>query len=269
MSPAPLSENVTIITGASRGLGRAMAFQLADRGAWLALASRDESRLQEVAAECRERGTRAIAVPTDVTAELQCKRLVERTRSEYGKIDTLVNNAGISMFARFDELTDLKVLERIMMVNYFGSVYCTFYALPHIKATKGRIVAICSLAGKTGLPTRTGYSASKHALAGFFEALRVECDPDGVSVTIVFPGFIATGMRERILDKDGNPLGKSPYTEEGLMTADQCARLTVQAIARRKRELVMTTRAKVGQWLKLIAPGLVDDIARKAVAKGR
>ncbi len=269
MSPAPLSGNVTIITGASRGLGRALAFQLADEGAWLALASRDESRLQEVAAECCRRGTRAIAVPTDVTAELQCARLVARTRSEFGRIDTLVNNAGLSMFARFDELKDLKVLDQIMRVNYFGSVYCTFYALPHIKQTKGRIAVICSLAGKTGLPTRSGYSASKHALVGFFDALRVECERDGVTVTIVFPGFVATGMRERILDKDGNPLGKSPYREERLMTADECARLTVRAIARRKRELVMTTRAKVGQWLKLIAPGLVDDIARKAVEKGR
>jgi short-subunit dehydrogenase len=269
MKGMSLAENVVVITGASLGLGRELALQLADRGAWLALAARDENRLEEVAARCRQRNAKAIAVPTDITREFECARLVEQTILEYGRIDTLVNNAGWGMFARFDELQDLKVLEQIMQVNYFGGVYCTYYALPFLKMTKGRIVGICSLAGKTGLPTRTGYSASKHALAGFYDSLRIECEKDGVSVTVIYPGFISTGIRERALGADGKPLGKSPYEEKGLMPVEKCAQLTVKAIAGRRRELVMTLRGKVGQWLKLVAPGLVDTLACKAVEWGR
>jgi short-subunit dehydrogenase len=268
MKKLPFRENVTIITGASFGLGRELAQQLADQGAWLALAARDANRLGEVAVECSRRGARAIVIPTDVSKQSQCANLIERTVAEYGKIDTLVNNAGQSMFARFDELRDLRVLEALMQVNYFGSVYCTFQALPYLKATKGRIVSICSLAGKTGVPTRTGYSASKHAIAGFCEALRVECEKDGVTVTVIFPGFVATGMRERALGPDGMPLGLSPHSETGVMTVEKCAQLTVKAIIDRRRELVMTIQGKVGQWLKLAAPRLVDSMARKAVERG-
>ena len=269
MKRPTLAENVVVITGASLGLGRELALQLADQGACLGLAARDADRLEEVAVRCRQRGAKAIVIPTDVSQHSDCARLMERVVSEYGRIDTLVNNAGLSMFARFDELQNLKVMEQLMQVNYFGSVYCTFYALPHLKGTRGRIVGICSLAGKMGLPTRSGYSASKHAVAGFYEALRVECEKDGVSVTVIFPGFVATAIRERALGPDGRPLGRSPYSETGVMTVEKCTRLMVKAIADRKRELVMTIRGKVGQWLKLAAPRLVDNLARKAVERGR
>ncbi len=268
MRRTPFRQNVVIITGASSGLGRELALQLADQGAWLSLAARDKDALEDVAEQCRQRGARAIAVPTDVTEDLKCANLIERTVAEYGKIDTLVNNAGVTMAARFDELEDLRVLEKVMQVNYFGSVYCTFHALKHLKATRGRIVCVSSLSGLTGIPTRTGYCASKHAVTGFFESLRTECEKGGLSVTVIFPGFVSTGMRERALGPDGKPSGKSPYSETGMMTTEKCCHLMLKAIAGRKRDLVMTTRGKLGRWLKLVAPGMVDGIAGKAIEQG-
>ncbi len=152
-----------------------------------------------------------------------------------------------------------------------GSVYCTFYALPHLKQTRGRIVGVSSVAGKNGVPTRSGYAASKHALVGFFDTLRIELADGGVSVTVIYPDFVATEIRERAFGPDGRPLGKgnSPVREAEVMTAEQCARLIMKAMAGRQRELVMSPRARFGQWLKLIAPGIVDDIARRAIEEGR
>ena len=262
-------QNVVVITGASSGIGRALALQLAEQSAWLALAARDRQRLEQVAQLCREGGGRAIVVETDVSQQAHCERLIERTLQEFGRVDTLVNNAGVTMWARFDELQDLAPLERIMQVNYFGSLYCTYAALPHLKQTRGRIVAVSSLTGKTGVPTRSGYAASKHAMVGFFDSLRIELAGSGVSVTIVYPDFVATETRQRAFGPDGKPLGQSPVLEGQVMTADECARLIVRAAARRKREEVMGLRGKVGQWIKLIAPGLVDRIAMKAIRRGR
>jgi short-subunit dehydrogenase len=262
-------ENVVIVTGASDGIGAEVARQLAGQGAWLALAARDAEKLEAVAADCRARGGRALAVPTDVAEQAQCRRLVERTMEEYGRVDTLVNNAGIGMWARFDEMTDLAPFERIMQVNYFGSVYCTHYALPHLKRSRGRIVGVSSLTGRTGVPTRSGYAASKHAMAGFFDSLRIELADDGVSVTMIYPGFVATDIRRRAFGPDGRPLGESPVREGEVMTAEECARRTVDAAAARRREVVMTARARVGMWLKLIAPAAVDRIARRAIERGR
>jgi len=262
-------ENVTIITGASEGIGRELALQLADKGAWLALAARDASKLEDVAAQCIKRGARAIVVPTDVTQQSQCEQLIERTVSEYERIDTLINNAGLSMYSRFDELQDLTILERIMQVNYLGIVYCTFYALPYLKKTKGRIVGMCSLLGKAGAPTRIGYAASKHAAVGFYDSLRIECSGDEVTVTVICPDFVSTGIRERSLGADAKPLGTSTLNEARIMTVEKCVELTIKAIIQRKRELIMSMRGKVGLWLKLIAPKLVDNIARNAIEKGR
>jgi len=265
--------NVVVLTGASSGIGRALARQLAAEGAWLVLAARSQDELEDAVRECLEAGAgagaRAIAVPTDVGDEAQCRALIERAVAEYGRIDTLVNNAGISMWARFDALRDLEGIERIMRVNYLGAVYCTFHALPHLKRARGRLVGVASLAGRTGVPTRTGYAASKHAMAGFFDSLRIELADDGVSVTMIYPGFVATGVRRHAVGPDGRPLGESPVQEDAVMTADECARLTLRAAARRQRELVMTARGKVGQWLRLVAPSLTDRIAARAIARGR
>jgi short-subunit dehydrogenase len=271
MADAPFRDNVVVVTGASAGIGAELARQLAARGAWLALAARDAARLDEVAAECRAAGGRAVAIPTDVGDEARCRALVERTVAEYGRVDTLVNNAGIGMWARFDEVTDLAPFERIMRINYLGSVYCTFYALPHLKRSRGRIVGISSLTGKTGVPTRSGYAASKHAMAGFFDSIRIELDDSGVSVTMIYPGFVATEIRERAYGPDGRPLGagNSPVREREVMTVEECARQTLQAAAARKRELIMTARGRIGWALKLVAPTLVDRIAKKAIAEGK
>ena len=269
MNKSHFFQKAVIITGASAGIGRELALMLAEQGAWLALAARNAERLEEVAAQCRQRGGKAVVVPTDVTEQSQCRNLIERTLAEYSRIDVLINNAGISMWARFDEIADLSLIEQIMRVNYFGSVYCTHYALPFLKETQGRIVGISSLTGKTGVPTRSGYAASKHAMAGFFDTLRIELADYGVSVTMIYPGFVATEVRQRAFAKDGKPLGISPVREDEVMTVETCARLIVQAAAQRKRELVMTLRGKLGMWLKLIAPGLVDRIARKAIEEGR
>jgi short-subunit dehydrogenase len=269
MKDAVLRENVMIITGASSGIGRALALQLAQQGAWLALAARNVDQLESVAADCRRYSGRAIVVPTDVAEQAQCQSLVEQTVAEYGRLDTLVNNAGISMWARFDELKDLSVFERIMRVNYLGSVYLTAYALPYLKQTQGRIVAVSSLAGKNGIPTRSGYAASKHAMAGFFDSLRIELTETGVTVTVIYPGFVKSEIRERAFDADGQPLKKSPVREAEVMTPEECARIMIDAIARRKREEVMTWRGKLGLWVKLIAPGLVDRMARRAIEQGK
>jgi short-subunit dehydrogenase len=268
MSENPFRENVTIVTGASSGIGRELAYQLADQGAWLSLAARDFDRLEAVAETCRARGGRAISVQTDVSDAEQCQRLIERTIAEYQRIDTLINNAGQTMWALFDEMQDLQPLETVMQVNYFGSVYCTRYALPHLKQSKGRIVVVASLAGKTGIPTRSGYAASKHAVIGFFNSLRIEIARYGVSVTIVDPDFVATQTHQRAFGADGKPLGTSPVQAERVMTAETCARLILQAAAHRKRELVMG-RGRFLIYLLPFIPGLIDRMAQRAIETGK
>jgi len=268
--PAPLGKDaVVLITGGSAGIGEALALQLAGRGARLALAARSADALTAVAEACRARGGQALAIPTDVADEAACRAFVDAAAETYGRVDALVNNAGISMWARFDEMDDLAPLRRIMDVNYFGAVSCTHAALPHLLASHGRIVNVASLTGKTGVPTRTGYAASKHAMAGFFDSLRIELMDTGVTVTTAFPGFVATGVRRHAYGPDGAPLGDSPVQEDRVMTAETCARIILDAADARQREVVMTARGKLGQWAKLVAPGLVDRMARRAIEEGR
>ncbi len=266
----PFRDNVVILTGGSSGIGLELARMLARQGARLALAGRAEAPLEAAARECASLGGEAFAVPTDVARQEACRTLVARTLERFGRIDTLVCNAGISMSARFRELEDVSFFEQLMQVNYLGSVYCTHFALPHLLATRGRLVAVSSLAGKTGVPTRSGYAASKHAQAGFFDTLRIELAGTGVSVTVAYPGFVATPVRERAFGADGKPLGagRSPVREEKAMPVDECARLILDAMAARRREEVMTLRGKLGQLVKAVAPGIVDRIARRAVERG-
>ena len=258
-----------VITGASSGIGRELALQLARQGARLTLASRQADLLEELAAECRSLGGQATAVPTDVTDREQCKALIRKAVETYGKIDMLINNAGITMWALLEEITDLDIFEKIMKVNYLGSVYCTYYALPYLKQSRGRLVAVSSLTGKDGVPTRSGYAASKHAMVGFFDSLRVELIGSGVSVTIIYPGFVDTGVQARGFGPDGRPLGINPLQLNKIMTVQECARLSIKAMADRRREEVMTLRGKLGQWIKLFAPALVDRIALKAIREGK
>jgi short-subunit dehydrogenase len=269
MATSIFEDKAVIITGASSGIGRELAYQLAKQGAWLSLAARNGERLATVARECQARGGKAVAILTDVSEQVQCAKLIQQTVDHYQRIDMLVNNAGITMWADFEEVLDMGFYEQMMRVNYLGSVYCTYYALPFLKKTQGRIVGISSLGGKNGLPKRSGYVASKHAMTGFFDSLRIEIADYGISVTMIYPGFVATETRERALGADGKSIGKSPVREDEAMTAEDCVQLIIQAAAARRRELVMTWRGKIGLWLKLIAPGLVDRIAQKAILEGR
>jgi short-subunit dehydrogenase len=259
---------VTIITGAASGIGREMAYQLAEQGACLSLADCDAEGLENVAAECRSRGCQAIAVQTDVCQQAQCTGLIQDTVTAYAKIDMLINNAGTTMYTNFEKISNLSLFEDLMRVNYFGSVYCTYYSLPYLRKTHGRVVAISSLAGKLGLPTRTGYAASKHAMIGFFDSLRIELDGCGISITVACPGFVATEIRKRALGADGNPLGKNPVPQKNnMMSAQDCARIILRAAAKRKREVIMTWQGKIGLWLKLIAPGWLDWAVRKYMSQ--
>lgn len=266
---ARFAGRVIVITGASSGIGAEMARQFAAEGAWLVLAARDAAKLEAVATECRARHaeSRALVVPTDVTIEAQCRALVERTMAEYARLDVLVVNAGMSMSARVDEITDIAVFESLMRTNFLGCVWCTVPALPHLKASRGQIVVISSLAGLTGVPKRSAYAASKHALAGFYDSLRIELAADGVAVTMVHPGFVYSDINLRALSADGTPYGERAYrrkTNETMPTAE-CARQILQATASRRRELIMTAKGKVGRLLKLVAPQFVDYLARRAV----
>ena len=261
---------VVIITGASKGIGAELARQLAARSVKLVLAARNEAELTAVAEECRKLGaTGVITVKCDVAVEHDCQTLVTAALLAFGRIDVLVNNAGMSMWARFEDIKDLAILDRIMRVNYMGAVFCTGYALPHLRETGGRIVGIASLAGRTGVPTRTGYSASKHAMTGFFDSLRIELDGSGVSVTMIYPGFVSTGIRENATGPDGKAILVSPVKEGEVMRVEDCAARILKAIERREREVVMTARGKIGLFLKLFAPSLIDRMAKRAIETGR
>ena len=258
-----------VVTGASSGIGEAIALRLARDGASLALVARDRVRLDAVAVRCAALGGRAVVIPADVGVEAECRAAIDAAVRAFGRLDMLVNNAGITMWARFADLAALEPFEAIMRVNYFGSVWCTHAALPHLIASRGRIVAVSSLAGRTGVPTRTGYAASKHAMAGFFDSLRIELAGTGVSVTVAYPGFVRTATRERAFGADGRALGESPVREGEVMSAEECARRIVAAAVARRREVVMTLRGRVGLWLRLVAPNLVDRMAARAIARGK
>lgn len=258
-----------ILTGASEGIGRALALALASQGARVALAARDAARLEELARECRARGGEALVVPTDVANEVDCGWLVETTLQNFGGIDIVIHNAGITMWSRFDAVADLEIFERLMQVNYLAPVRITSLALPHLKQSKGLIVAVASLAGLTGVPERSGYAASKHALIGFCDSLRIELRGTGVDVTVIAPDFVVSEIHKRAIGPDGEPLGESPMQVAKIMTADECARGIVTAIGNRQRLLVMSARGKSGRWLKLIAPSLIDRIAERAIRERR
>ena len=258
-----------IITGASEGIGRALALDLAGQRARLALAARSADRLEELSRDCEARGAEAITVTCDVSAEADCQRLVEETVARFGALDALVANAGRTMWSEFEALEDLRVIEQVMAVNYFGAVYCIRAALPHLRRSGGRLAAIASVAGLTGVPARSGYCASKHALIGFCDSLRIELADSDVSVTVVAPDFVVSEIHRRALGSDGQPLGQSPMQEDKIMTAERCAELIVDAMAKRRRLLVTSARGRLGRWLKLIAPGLIDRIARKAIEERR
>lgn len=255
---------VVIVTGASAGIGRALALKLAGQGAQVALAARRTDRLEQIAAECRSLGGQALVVPTDVADEAQCKALVAQTIGAFGRLDMLVNNAGLAASALFDDFPDLRLFRLTVDVNFYGAVYCTYYALPYLKQSRGRIVAVSSLGGKSAIPYNTPYCASKYALHGFYDSLRMELRQSGVSATVVCPWWVATEFHTAQLNKDGVPRGetrgKDMYTSK-TMSAERCAEIVLAAAHRRRREVVMGPGALL--WLKLLAPGLLDWLAMK------
>ncbi|MES2317188.1 MAG: SDR family oxidoreductase [Pseudomonadota bacterium] len=259
---------VVIITGASDGIGAEIARQLAKNegaGIGLALAARNTAMLDAVAAECAAFGAHTLVLQTDVAVQDDCKRMVAATVERFGRLDALINNAGRSAHALFEDVNDLGWYEDLMRVNLWGSVWCTHAALPHLKATRGSIVAVSSLAGLVGVPGRTAYGATKFAVTGFFEALRSELKGAGVSVTTAFPGVVATRIRHRGYNAEGKEHGASSLKEDNAMPVEECARLIVDGMNSRKREVVMTAKARIGRFLKLIAPGVIDNMALAAV----
>ena len=260
-----LKGKVIIVTGASEGIGRAVCLKLAESDTRLVLSARNEGRLIELQKEVEAKGSKALVVVTDVTVEKECIDLVEKTVAEFGQLDILVNNAGQTMWTTLENMTDTSLFERLMQLNFFGTLYCTFHAVSHLKKTRGRIVMVSSVAGITGVPTRTAYCASKHAVIGFSESLRIELKKSGVSVTIVAPEFVLSEMHRRALDHQGNPLGVSPLQESKIMTSEECAELIVDATVKRQRLLLTGNRSKIGRFLKLFAPELMDKIAAKAI----
>lgn len=250
-----------IITGASSGIGRELALRLALCGACLTLTARNTELLEEVIGLCREKGAKAVFLAADVSQQADCSQLVEKAVDTYNRIDILINNAGIAMFARFDELNDLKAAESLFKTNFWGGVYCTHYALAYLKQTKGSIVMVNSGSGKFPMPLGSIYSASKHALTGFTDALRAELKGSGISVTSIFPDWVATGITGRALDFSGKPFGSLHPREEDAMSPQVCAGMILNAVARRKREVYTSLRQRFGVIFRSFAPGITERLA--------
>ena len=261
---------IVIITGASDGIGAELARQWAAQhgaGLRLVLNGRQLPKLQAVAAHCEALGATVLVHAADLSTQAACEGLIQATTVAFGGIDVLVNNAGMSAHALLEDVQDLAWYEQLMRVNHWSAVWCSHAALPWLKASQARLVAVSSLAGLVGVPGRTAYSATKFAMTGFFEALRVELQPAGVSVTIAYPGVVATEIRYRGYGANGQPAGRSGLDERGAMSVDTCARLILDGTLQRERDIVMSAKGKLGRWLKLIAPGLVDRLALKALNK--
>jgi len=250
-------DKVVIITGASSGIGAATAREFAANGSKVMLAARSEVKLKEIVSEIKAKNQEASYVVTDVSKENDCRNLIIKTVEKYGTIHILINNAGISMRAVFDDV-DLKVLHRLMDVNFWGTVYCTKYALPYLVANKGSLVGVSSVAGFHGLPGRTGYSASKFAIHGFLETIRIENLKRGLHVMILAAGFTASDIRKHALLADGSEQGSSPREEGKLMSAEEVARWIIKGIRKRKRTKIIPLIGKLTALLQRILPEMVD-----------
>lgn len=262
-----MRDKVVIVTGASSGIGKALVYELARQGAKIAIASRNIDELLRIEEDLKKQGAQILPVRTDVTKEMACKELIEQTYLHFGRIDVLINNAGISMRALLQDL-DTSVLHKVMDVNFWGTVYCTKYALPYLLQTKGSIVGVISIAGFIGLPGRTGYAASKFAVRGFLNTVRIENRRKGLHVLIAAPGFTASDIRKKALDATGHQQGESPRNEAKMMSAEQCASIILKGIRRRKKEIIMTfVEGKLAVFLSKWLPGLVDRLSYSHMAK--
>ncbi len=257
-----LESKTVIITGASSGIGLALAHHCDTLGCNVVLCARREEIIEKEAATMSS----ALAVRCDVTKEEDCRNLIKKTVEKFGGVDILINNAGVSMRAIFEDL-ELEVIHRLMDVNFWGAVYCTKYALPYLLKSRGSVVGISSVAGLHGLPARVGYSASKYALQGFLDTLRVENLKTGLHVMIANPGFTESNVRFSALTADGSAQGESPRSEGKMMSAEQAAKRIMRGVAKRKDRLVMDFDGKATKVLKLFAPHLLDRLFYKAMKK--
>lgn len=259
-----LSNKIILITGASEGIGAALAIRLAPTNK-LVLVARRMEKLQEVAKQVELAGGQVLCVACDVSNQQQCESMVDQALAHFGGIDVLVNNAGVSMHAWFDEITDLSTFEQLFRINVMSVVWITHKALAALKKSKGLIVGVSSLAGKTGVPARTTYCTSKFAMSGFLEALRIELMGTGVDVCAIFPGVVDTDIRRNGLNAQGKRAGVSGLREKGAMSVEQCIDEMVNAMESRKREWIMTSRGRLGMRLKPFFPGVIDKMAKDAL----
>ena len=260
-----LQDKVIIVTGASSGIGLASARQFGSEGALVVMASRSLDKLRELAPSVAP-PERVLCVKCDVTLEEDCRTLIEAAVARFGRIDILVNNAGVSMRAMFKDL-DLKVIHRLMDVNFWGTVYCTKYALPYLLETKGSVVGVVSVAGFSALPARTGYSASKYAIRGFLDTLRIEHLKDGLHVLVFAPGYTASNVRRAALTADGTPQGETPLDEGRLMSAEDCAKRLSRALCRRRSQVVLTLLGRATVRVHNLFPRLLDRLTYRYVAR--
>jgi len=262
-----MDTRVIIITGASSGIGREIALYYATNPKnRIVLAARTESKLKEVSGECERRGCKTLVVPTDVSKEEECKNLIKTTIRNFGRIDRLILNSAITSYGYFDKSADLAIYRQLMDVNFFGYLYCTYYALPHLKKTKGIIGVMSSLSGKFGLPLRTSYCASKFAVQGFFEALSTEISPY-VHITIICPTTVKSNLREHAIR--GQSEAENLLNEAEGMNAQECAQIVVNAVESRQKEVILTASAKVALVMKPIFPSLVEKLATRKSTKSK
>ena len=255
-----------VITGGSSGIGQSCAILYGNQGYNVVFTGRSKERISQTEELLSAKNIIFLGLKVDATSKQGAEDVVVKTIEKFGGLDVLICNAGISMRALFEEL-DLDVFEKVMNVNFLGSVYYVKYALPHILKSKGSIIAISSINGHRGTPARTAYTASKYALEGFIEALRTEVMYRGVHVLSVSPGFTGTNIRNNALAHDGNVQGESPRDEEKMMTSDQVATSIYKAQIKRKRDIVLTTQGKLAVFLNKWIPGLMDKIVYNVMAK--
>jgi short-subunit dehydrogenase len=249
---------VVAVTGGSEGIGKSLVDLLLSKGAKVATCGRNHDKLYQLQSEYPSYPLHTVVA--DVAIENDCRHFIESTIKIFGGIDVLINNAGISMRSLLKDAS-MEVLRDVMNVNFFGSVYCTKYALSSIVSRKGTIVGISSIAGYRGLPGRSAYSASKFALQGWLEAIRTELMQDGVHVMWVSPGFVTSNIRNVALDKNGKP-AESLMDEKKMMSPEQCAHYILSAIEKRKRTLVLSFTGKQTVFLNKFFPALADRLVR-------
>ncbi|GAB3902109.1 SDR family oxidoreductase [Larkinella knui] len=261
-----MKNKVVLITGASSGIGRALAFAFGRQQASIVICARNVESLETVGAELSQAGIENLCLQADVSNESDVRQLIDATLRTYGRLDILINNAGISMRSMVLDL-DPEVIRKVMDINFMGTVYATRYALPHILKTKGSIVGISSIAGYRGLPVRSGYSASKFAMNGFLEALRTELLDTGVHVLVACPGFTTSNIRVSALNNQGRVAGETMRDESKMMSAEECADYILKAVIRRKRDLVLTSQGKLTVFLNKWIPGIMDRMVYNTLAK--